>query len=364
MNARAKKNLTVAAVLLGIGVAAFLIFHFLTIGERNAWEKARKENTWESYHEFLKEYPSGERAQMAHAAMRRFNAEAEKGHRARMALAERRWDEIRDDGKIESMTAFLQEFPDSQWAAPARYIRERLRWQHLQSEEALGSWAAFLEDLPSRDTYPGQTTGASDWDERRRVAWEKIERAWEKARKEDTLEAFYTCLKPYPKLEALISPSEKFAGVWEGKGMASAPAFQGKGPHALILLTEKGMVHEWNDRLPALWRTGDPATTSMVLVVEKQIESTQTTMYQFEGRPAPSITTFRYDLHVRLVETRTGQTLATKHFKRIPNAARSSEPYSLTTISAGRITVSELENWLRPWIVGESQPDKTVSGRK
>jgi cell division protein FtsN len=75
--------------------------------QQSDWEKARADNTTDSYEQFLKKYPAGEFTVQAQA-------------RVKELYEERDWQKARDADTPEAYQAFLKQYPEGKWTEEAR----------------------------------------------------------------------------------------------------------------------------------------------------------------------------------------------------------------------------------------------------
>ncbi|MBI1831295.1 MAG: hypothetical protein HYR84_07595 [Planctomycetes bacterium] len=358
-------------------LSAFLFLVSLTgcgKSDAEAWRKAQQADTAEAYEAFLQVHPKSLHANKARAALNQLHAQAwqkasaadtEESYRvylvqfptsvrardAREKLEGLKWAKVKEIGAVEGYSAYLKEFPNGTHATEAILEIETAKWHAACSENTNESYAAFLKEHP---------------------AGRHSERAREFAKWAETLKAgktehYAAFLKEYPASQFAIRARYELQCSWEdlfgkGKGVPWAPAFQGQGPHPVLLFTEERSLHEWHNQLPYQWRAHDPTTDArLVVVLGKQKETILCVKEYFSsnGARAPSITQYQYDLHVRVVEVKTGKTLATKHFQNVGRTPGAVERYELTR-TGDPIRWPEVENWLRPWVVNAAPTGKTV----
>ena len=338
----------VGCLLLAIGC---------TNPDTTAWNNAKQQDTPQAYQDYLKEHPKGVYVKRARDAVEGFDSKAwqaavtenkEDGYRkylaefptgarnsdARLNLSKLLWDKAKQSGTIESYAAYLKEFPDGVNSFEARSKLESLRWEKAEKSGAIEDYAGFVEEFKS--SY------------RADAGWEKIESAWDTARREGKLEGLYAQLKGSPTVAVRLRRGEKFASVREGQGVAEASPREGAGPHPVILLTDKGMLHKWHDEMPATWRTDEVSKTRLVLVLGRHRE-TVLSVHHYNG---PSIKRYQCDLSAVLVEATTGKTLARKDFQNVGRIPGAVEPYHLTR-TGDPISRSEVEAWLRIFVEQE-----------
>ena len=130
-----------------------------------------------------------------------------------------------------------------------------------------------------------------------------------------------------------------------------AAAFQGAGPHPVVLLGAEGQEHPWSNDLPAAWR---PPTVNDVQLVTVVGPEQEIVIEVCPYTPPPNITRYRYQTDIRLVEASTGVTLvSTVLVGADPRDCRQQEAMSLTRLDGEPVTAQQVEDWLRP-VVSEA----------
>jgi hypothetical protein len=139
------------------------------------------------------------------------------------------------------------------------------------------------------------------------------------------------------------------ANVCTGQGVSEAAAYaRGEAPHPIVLLSESGEHHAWSDGLPAEWYPAGVSDVQLVACIGTETEQTIEVCH-YNG---PDITRYTNQLTVRLVEARTGRTLASQTFTGDPpRECRHSEDYDLTRLEGPEIDLSVVQGWLSNYVL-------------
>lgn len=152
------------------------------------------------------------------------------------------------------------------------------------------------------------------------------------------------CGKPKPV--PLSAIQEAMAPLASGDGILEAARYNDEvpGPHRLVILTDTGSPHEWNELLPTSWIPSSASDTELVFLVfpEREIEL-DTQQYYF----GEAITRFRYVMEVHGIEAQTGDTLWTGFVSGSkPEPFPEIAPADKTRIEGGHVSYAEFEEWL------------------
>jgi hypothetical protein len=155
---------------------------------------------------------------------------------------------------------------------------------------------------------------------------------------------------PAPKEEAKQKlPPAKFpadlAPASRGQPVPRATPFvKDAETHGTTVLTRKGTLHPWHERLHPDWHAESVESTELVLVVGNQTRTILQVVTYPNG--APPITRYRYDLDVWLVEAQTGRTIKSKQFS---NTARPVLPRELWEITelGDEVQWTTVAAWMR-----------------
>jgi hypothetical protein len=138
-----------------------------------------------------------------------------------------------------------------------------------------------------------------------------------------------------PSSNAPPPPKAKFpddlAALCRGVGAPHAAAFNKKADaHPSVVLKPNGTLHQWHERLQSGWQAENVEETELVLVIPRQKKS----LLQVQTYPngAPPIRRYQYDVDVRVLEARTGKTVAFKHFQSVARPIMPTETWALTEL--------------------------------
>ena len=151
-----------------------------------------------------------------------------------------------------------------------------------------------------------------------------------------------------PVLPSILSA---MAPVAEGQGIPEAGIYNPAepGPHRVVLLTESGSPHEWNQSLPAGWLPSSVSETELVIVVgpEKEIALDSARYTVLVVNREVTVTRYRFERTIKIREARTGRTV---RINTLRGAEPSGFPYQLsagmTRIDGERVTSGMLRLWL------------------
>jgi WD40 repeat protein len=136
------------------------------------------------------------------------------------------------------------------------------------------------------------------------------------------------------------------AAVLSEQGIPEAAHYDpdGPGPHRLLVLTDSGSAHEWNELLPANWGASSVNEIELVVLAypEREIELDT---HSYVG--GPPITRYRFELDVEVLEARTGSI----HWKgtlkgSMPGDFPQTAPVDQTRITGSSVSWADLEEWL------------------
>jgi hypothetical protein len=140
--------------------------------------------------------------------------------------------------------------------------------------------------------------------------------------------------------------------VCSGQGIAEAAAYQGDGPHLLVLISSDGESHAWSGRLPDSWDPDSVGEVELVACVypegERSIE-----VCRYDG---PDITRYRHEMEIRLLAAQTGRPVASTVLSgNDPRACRLMEDHDLVRLEGTHVSYDDVEAWLRGYADGASQ---------
>ncbi len=144
-----------------------------------------------------------------------------------------------------------------------------------------------------------------------------------------------------------------------GQGIEQAAAYTGgPGVHRVILVTlvqpaSSGDLFDWRaklrdftNELPSGWEPLAVRWTELVACIEEQELVLETCQYT-----GPSITRYQYEMVVRLVEARTGMTIATHSLSGdLPRECQQTEDYWLTRLEGSPVPFSGVKDWLAQFV--------------
>lgn len=148
-----------------------------------------------------------------------------------------------------------------------------------------------------------------------------------------------------------------FKEVCGGEAYAGSAPYSGAGPHPVILLSQDGTGHEWNDLIPDTWSPESAEDTQMVACIDPPTKIE----IEFCKYYGPGIARYRYQRFIRLVEARTGLIVVEDRIQgSLPRECNSFEDYGLTELLGEELSYQDLESWLRYYIETDAQPVSAV----
>ena len=109
----------------------------------------------------------------------------------------------------------------------------------------------------------------------------------------------------FPSVLTAIAPLARRQGIPE----AAAYLPDQPGPHRVVLFTESGLPHQWNDSLPVEWLPSSAHETELVLVVGEEKEIALGSAYYKGGNRAVRVFRYRFEMNVVIREATTGRNL-------------------------------------------------------
>jgi len=144
-----------------------------------------------------------------------------------------------------------------------------------------------------------------------------------------------------------VSLAKALSPVCKGVGIPEAAAYNGeKGQrHPLLLLDADGHEHIWSDDFPSEWLASTVEETQLVVCIGKEQEQAiETCRYWTSG---PPIVRYQYQLYVKLIEAKTGKTIASNILRGSePFPCNNVEPYYLTRKEGSHVSVGDFREWL------------------
>ena len=139
------------------------------------------------------------------------------------------------------------------------------------------------------------------------------------------------------------------------KGIDNAtPYTNASGIHPIALLGFNGQRHEWTDLLPKEWWPKNVSEVQLVIAVDLQLENiVQVCPYTSpDGTGIQYVTRIQYSVRVILRDAKTAHTVGSKTlFGSSPPECMPAEPADLTRLEGSHVTVDQLIEWLRPYVV-------------
>jgi hypothetical protein len=145
---------------------------------------------------------------------------------------------------------------------------------------------------------------------------------------------------PTPDFSPIMAP------VINGEGIAEAAQYDpdGLGSHRLLVLTDSGSAHEWNELLPSSWVPLSSNEIDLVVLVYPEREIELDTHAYIGG---PPITRYRFETDVEVREARTGLALWEGTLKgSIPRSFPETAPVEKTRLEGDHVSFEDLEEWL------------------
>lgn len=150
--------LAVISVLVIIGCATM----------KGDWQNAEKQNTVQSYQEFLREHPDSE-----------FSLEAIR------KVEELEWNRSKRKDTIDSYESFFKKYPDSRFTSYAKDRIVELKWDRTKQQDSIKAYQSFLNEYP-----------ASKYEQQAKETLEELE--WKATQESKTIEAYEKFLKKHP----------------------------------------------------------------------------------------------------------------------------------------------------------------------
>jgi hypothetical protein len=138
---------------------------------------------------------------------------------------------------------------------------------------------------------------------------------------------------------------EDLARAVRGAPIPEAAAFaKSTDPHPTAVLDRSGKLHPWHERQPTGWRAESVEATELILILGQE-RRTQVQLITYSNG-APPVRRYRYELDARVVQARTGKTVAGKRFVSEARPIRSMEQWELTELG-DPIECADVNQWLR-----------------
>lgn len=137
------------------------------------------------------------------------------------------------------------------------------------------------------------------------------------------------------------------AGTLEAADLSESP------PHPIVLLSEDGKKHEWNDNLSFDWKPESVSTTELVACIGEELaQKIQTCEYSVTGYGSPTsfVYRYRYYLEVRLFSAYTGELIDEKTFQGTLPSLCPEYIYSTYSEYGSRVQLDEVEDWLSDYV--------------
>ena len=250
---------------------------------------------------------------------------------------------------LVSYQQYLNTYPQGRYAAAAEQGKimraEEETWQAALAKNTLSNLQDYLQAYPQ-----GRFTAQAN----KRVAalqqaelTQQDEKDWLDAQASNSTQSYNNYLRKHSQgryaADARQSlqqqqqyDMQKLGAVCKGKAVPHATAYKkGPGIHPIACLAADGSAHEWSTLLPTEWHSTCLEETELVVIIYPQ-RMTFLSIHHFRdhyGRPAPSVSRYRFDVTVRVVAARTGKSIAQQTFCSIPRSVHSTEPYDLTTLA-------------------------------
>jgi len=144
---------------------------------------------------------------------------------------------------------------------------------------------------------------------------------------------------PFSPFSSIMAP------VIRGQGIAEAAQFNPDelGPHRLIVLTDSGSTHDWNDLLPSNWTPSSVNEIELVVLVYPEQEVELDSQSYVGG---PPITRYRFERDVEVRESRTAFIVWEGTIQGNTPWFPETAPVEQTRITGGHVRMSDLEEWL------------------
>lgn len=145
---------------------------------------------------------------------------------------------------------------------------------------------------------------------------------------------------------------EAFLEVHEGNGIIEAAAYEGEGPHPIVLLNSSGKKHWWTDRIPMDWRPINVSDVELVVIVGEIESIVLETCHYYTGPDVERIAFYR---HVELIEAKTGEMVAeTTLYGPGPRPCMKFELESTTAIYGSGVSFGQLKEWLESYVTADA----------
>lgn len=140
----------------------------------------------------------------------------------------------------------------------------------------------------------------------------------------------------------------------QGQGIQEAAALGGEDLHPIVLVKSSGGRHSWTDKVPREWWPTSLHLPQLVACVGKEEKvKIETCEYTFHG-----ITRYRYTVEFRVVEARTGETVASDALSGSdPRDCKVTESRSLSELKGSHVKFDAVERRLQQYVLGGSSPE-------
>jgi hypothetical protein len=118
--------------------------------------------------------------------------------------------------------------------------------------------------------------------------------------------------------------------------------------HPTVVLTQRGTIHEWNERLPHDWVSDSVENTELVLVLaDQQKEILEVITYPPVGKLIPPpVRRYKHTLDAWLMFAKKGEDMSRKRFVSIARSVRPREHWDLTELG-DPVTFGEVIAWMK-----------------
>jgi hypothetical protein len=100
-------------------------------------------------------------------------------------------------------------------------------------------------------------------------------------------------------------------------------------PHKMVIMTPKGELHEWHEKLPEEWCAESVEETELVIVVGRDKSKL---LQKVHFRNGPPIDRVQWELEISVVAAKSGTVLDNRKFENIPRDCANGEAYATTRI--------------------------------
>ncbi|MEX2162447.1 MAG: hypothetical protein WD751_11115 [Anaerolineales bacterium] len=143
------------------------------------------------------------------------------------------------------------------------------------------------------------------------------------------------------------------APVCAGGSSPGSAAYDGSGPHPIVLASIEGEISGWSNHIPENWLPVSAQEAQLVVCLEWQ----DTILEECEFITGPNITRYRADLLARILEARTGREVASQRFQGAnARQCRSSEENETRILYGTRPSYRDIEGWLSEYVEGQAVP--------